>query len=95
MTNEAPAQTLLEELDARQNEVLDELERLNIRIERAIAETIAGAGITDPLVVRAAAVALGKYAAAAMLMPYARFLSACEVPERKPVILAVNGYSEK
>src|SRR5947209_13753506 len=38
MTNEVPAVSLLEELDARQNELLDELERLNGRIERVIAE---------------------------------------------------------
>lgn len=38
MSNDAPAPTLLEELDARQNELLDELDRLNGRIEQVIAE---------------------------------------------------------
>jgi hypothetical protein len=38
MTNDAPSQSLLEELDSRQSEVLDELERLNGRIEQVIAE---------------------------------------------------------
>ena len=38
MSSEAPALSFLEELDARQNELLDELERLNSRIEQVIAE---------------------------------------------------------
>ena len=38
MSNEAPRVSLLEELDGRQNKLLDELERLNGRIERVIAE---------------------------------------------------------
>lgn len=38
MPNDAPAVSLLEELDARQNELLDELDRLNSQIERVIAE---------------------------------------------------------
>jgi hypothetical protein len=38
MSNATPAASLLEELDARQNELLDELDRLNGRIERVIAE---------------------------------------------------------
>lgn len=38
MSHDSPAVSLLEELDARQNELLDELERLNGRIERVIAE---------------------------------------------------------
>jgi hypothetical protein len=48
MTHDAPRQTLLEELDLRQNELLDELERLNQRIEQVLAgclswrQTIAG-----------------------------------------------------
>ena len=37
-TQEAPAGSLLEELDARQDELLDELDRLNRRVERVIAE---------------------------------------------------------
>ena len=36
MTNDAPRLSLLEELDARQNELLDELERLNSRIEQVL-----------------------------------------------------------
>ena len=36
--NDLPSQTLLEELDARQDELLEELERLNQRIERVICE---------------------------------------------------------
>lgn len=38
MTNDAPRLTLLEELDTRQNELLDELDRLNARIEQVLAE---------------------------------------------------------
>jgi len=38
MRNDTPAISLLEELDARQNELLDELDRLNGQIERVIAE---------------------------------------------------------
>jgi hypothetical protein len=38
MANEMPAASLLEELDTRQNALLDELERLNSQIERVIAE---------------------------------------------------------
>ena len=38
MSSEAPVLSFLEELDARQNELLDELERLNSRIEQVIAE---------------------------------------------------------
>jgi len=40
MTNDAPCQSLLDELDARQNELLDELERLNTRIEQVLNETV-------------------------------------------------------
>lgn len=36
--NDLPHQSLLEELDARQDELLAELERLNRRIEQAIQE---------------------------------------------------------
>ena len=36
MTNDAPRLSLLEELDARQNELLDELDRLNRRIEQVL-----------------------------------------------------------
>jgi len=38
MTNDAPAVSLLEELDSRQNELLDELDLLNQRIEQVIAQ---------------------------------------------------------
>lgn len=44
MTNDAPGQSLLEELDSRQSEVLDELEWLNSRIEQVIAEALAWRG---------------------------------------------------
>jgi hypothetical protein len=37
MTDIAPRQTLLEELDHRQNELLDELDRLNQQIEQVLA----------------------------------------------------------
>jgi hypothetical protein len=40
MTNDAPCQGLLEELDARQNELLEELDRLNARIEQVLGETL-------------------------------------------------------
>lgn len=36
MTNDAPRLPLLEELDARQNELLEELDKLNIRIEQVL-----------------------------------------------------------
>jgi len=36
MMNDAPRLSLLEELDARQNELLDELDRLNSRIEQVL-----------------------------------------------------------
>jgi hypothetical protein len=38
MANEASGSSLLDELDARQNEVLDGLERLNHQIEQVIAQ---------------------------------------------------------
>jgi hypothetical protein len=38
MANDIPGRSLLEELDSRQDELLDELERLNARIEQTIAE---------------------------------------------------------
>lgn len=40
MNADSSAGSLLEELDRRQDEVLDELERLNSRIEQAIAEVL-------------------------------------------------------
>jgi hypothetical protein len=47
LTPDAPGQSLLDELDARQNELLDELERLNQRIERVIAECGAWRGVEE------------------------------------------------
>jgi hypothetical protein len=47
MSNDAPGVSLLEELDARQNELLDELERLNTRIEQVIAECSAWRSTLD------------------------------------------------
>jgi len=38
MPEPTPAVSLLEELDSRQNELLDELDKLNGQIERVIAE---------------------------------------------------------
>ncbi|HZN33530.1 MAG TPA: hypothetical protein VFB80_06915 [Pirellulaceae bacterium] len=40
MTNDAPRQSLLEELDSRQDELLDELDRLNERIERVLVDCV-------------------------------------------------------
>jgi hypothetical protein len=37
MNDDATSPTLLEELDARQDELLDELDRLNLRVEQALA----------------------------------------------------------
>jgi hypothetical protein len=39
-TASTSAQSLLEELDARQNEILDQLEELNSRIERVLKECV-------------------------------------------------------
>ena len=39
--NDIPRQNLLEELDARQNELLNELENLNRRVEQALSECLA------------------------------------------------------
>jgi hypothetical protein len=36
MTNDAPRLSLLEELDARQNQLLDDLDELNCRIEKVL-----------------------------------------------------------
>ena len=55
MPNDTPAVSLLEELDTRQNELLDELDRLNEQIERVIAEwTTARAAEEGSLPARAA-----------------------------------------
>jgi hypothetical protein len=40
MTNDAPRLSLLEELDARQNELLDQLDELNARIEQVLQECL-------------------------------------------------------
>jgi hypothetical protein len=45
--NDAPGQSLLEELDARQDELLIELDRLNARLERVIAECSAWRGMEE------------------------------------------------
>ena len=43
-TASTSAQSLLEELDARQNEILDQLEELNARIERVLKECLPAKG---------------------------------------------------
>ena len=49
--NDLPRQSLLEELDARQDELLAELDKLNRRIEQAIQEITIwrGPAIEQPL----------------------------------------------
>jgi len=69
---------LSESLDAASRGFAAAVQLVLIELKAQIADTIAAAGITDPLEQRACTVALGKYAAAATLMPYGRFLSACE-----------------
>jgi hypothetical protein len=54
MTNDAPRLSLLDEIDARQNELLDELERLNGRIEQVLRECLS-LPQPQPLKVHAAA----------------------------------------
>ena len=49
MTSEAPSQTLLEELDARQNELLDELDQLNTRIEQVLSDCLKWRAALSPL----------------------------------------------
>lgn len=44
MNADAQAGSLLEDLDHRQNTVLDELERLNLQIEQVIAEVLSWRG---------------------------------------------------
>jgi hypothetical protein len=44
MNADASAGSLLDELDHRQDDVLDELERLNCRIEQVIAEVLSWRG---------------------------------------------------
>ena len=55
MPNDTPAVSLLDELDARQNELLDELDRLNGQIERMIAEWTTCRGTPEEQIKRAAA----------------------------------------
>ena len=69
---------LSEALDAASRGFAAAVQLVLIELQSAIAETIAAAGITDPRIASAATVHLGKYAASATLMPYARFLAACE-----------------
>ena len=69
---------LSESLDAASRGFAAAVQLVLIELKAEIAATIAGAGISDPLDARAATVAMGKYAAAATLMPYQRFLAACE-----------------
>ena len=47
MPNDAPRLSLLDELDARQNELLDELDRLNVRIERVLKDCMNWRGADD------------------------------------------------
>ena len=47
MPNDAPRLSLLDELDARQNELLDELDRLNVKIERVLKDCLAWRGADD------------------------------------------------
>lgn len=54
-TDDAPRLTLLAELDARQDELLDELDRLNQRIEQALTECLAWRGDAQPAAIPAAA----------------------------------------
>ena len=53
--NDAPRQSLLQELDARQDELLEELERLNERIEQVLQECVAWRGPMADQPVRAVA----------------------------------------
>ncbi len=69
---------LSESLDAASRGFAAAVQLGLIELKSVVADTIAVAGIADPLAARAATVALGKYAAGAILMPYARFLAACE-----------------
>ena len=55
MITKAPGLSLLEELEAQQDEVLEELERLDRRIEKVIAECAVWRGENDAPVKMAAA----------------------------------------
>ncbi len=67
-----------EALDAASRGFAAAVQLALIEIKQPIDDAIAAAGITDPLARHACTVSLAKYAAGAMLMPYARFLAACE-----------------
>jgi predicted transcriptional regulator/transcriptional regulator with XRE-family HTH domain len=67
-----------EALDAASRGFAAAVQLALIELKTEIADTIAAAGVTEPLSMRACTVALAKYAAGAILMPYARFLAACE-----------------
>ena len=69
---------LSEALDAASRGFAAAVQLALIELKPAIDAAIAAAGIADPLHRRAALVALGKYAAGAIVMPYGRFLAACE-----------------
>ena len=45
--NDAPCQSLLEELDARQDELLDALDQLNVQIEQVLSQWAAFGGSKD------------------------------------------------
>jgi hypothetical protein len=54
--NDLPSQSLLEEINARQDELLDELERLNQQIERVLHDCNVWRGVpTEPSVGQALA----------------------------------------
>lgn len=67
---------LSESLDAASRSFAAALQLALIELKPHISE--AAAAVADPLARRAAALALAKYGAAAILMPYGRFLAACE-----------------
>ncbi len=69
---------LSEALDAASRGFAAAVQVALIELADIIAATIAAAGITHPVDQRACTVSLGKYAAGAILMPYTRFLAACE-----------------
>ena len=69
---------LSEALDAASRGFAAAVQVALIELADVIADTIAQAGITDPIDQRACTISLGKYAAGAILMPYTRFLAACE-----------------
>ncbi|MEX2176021.1 MAG: hypothetical protein WD872_16790 [Pirellulaceae bacterium] len=47
MTNDAPRLSLLDELDARQNELLDQLDELDRRIQQVLHECLTWRGEGD------------------------------------------------